>query len=221
MAISSFTGNLANTIAKINEASAANGWGITAATSGSPSNNTLAISDADNHVLMAVTGIANEASSSYHGVLFYYNNGTSNKGYSSGNGSGTKTATLYITSHGFIIINNSYNSANGICAAWININDDGTVIYGGTATTSTGSSIYNHLIGCKYDETTYQNLAFTPHTNPSGTTLCSATAVGSLGEPQVAKYMFYAPVYQSALTGEIEVDGERYVAYGGMWYLKD
>jgi hypothetical protein len=78
-----------------------------------------------------------------------------------------------------------------------------------------------HLIGCKYDETSYQNLAFTPHTNPAGTTLCNATAVGSLGEPQIAKYMFYTPVYQSTQTGEVEIDGERYVAYGSVWYLKD
>ena len=221
MAISSFTGNLTNTVAKINEISAENGWGITAATSNNPSNNTLTISDAEGHVLIALTGISSGRDGEDHGIRFYYNNGSSYRGQTNNYGSGTLTATLYITSHGFIIVNNSYRN-DGICAAWINVSDDGTIIYGGTDSTSTVSTtLSGHLIGCKYDETSYQNLAFTPHTNPAGTTLCNATAVGSLGEPQIAKYMFYTPVYQSAQTGEVEVDGERYVAYGSVWYLKD
>ena len=221
MAISSFTGNLTNTVAKINEISAANGWGITAATSGNPSSNTLTISDSEGHVLIALTGISSGRDGEDHGIRFYYNNGSSYRGQTNNYGSGTLTATLYISSHGFIIVNNSYRN-DGICAAWINVSDDGTIIYGGTDSTSTVSTtLSGHLIGCKYNESAYQALDFTPHKNPSGTTLCSATAVGSLGEPQVAKYMFYANVYQSAITGEVDVDDERYVAYGGMWYLKD
>jgi hypothetical protein len=221
MAISSFTGNLTNTVAKINEISTANGWGITAAKTSIPSNDTLVISDANGHVLIVMTGIASDSGSDNHGLRLYYNNGSSYRGGTSHYGSGTLTATLYITSHGFIIVNNSYRN-EGICAAWVNINDDGTIIYGGTDSNSTVSTtLSGHLIGCKYDETSYQNLAFTPHTNPAGTTLCNATAVGSLGEPQIAKYMYYAPVYQSVITGEVSIGGESYIAYGGMWYLKD
>lgn len=220
MAISSFTGSLTDTIAKINEISTANDWGITAATSATPTNNTLSISDTNGHVLIAMTGITTGRDDDNHGIILYYNNGSSYRGNRSNYGSGTLTATLYITSHGFIIVNNSYRN-DGICAAWVNVNDDGTIIYGGTDPTSTTlTTLYGHLIGCKYDEPSYQALNFTPHTNTSVTTLCNMIATGSLGEPSIAQYAFYSPVYQTTNTGIVEIDDEQYVT-NGYWCIKD
>lgn len=223
MAITSFTGSFTDCAAKINEKSTEYDWGVIADVTGNISGGQsfFNVRDNNNNILFRLTMYYGDGSMDGYGVRFYYNNGNSSIGYESNYGSGNNTATLYFTSHGLICVNNAYRASDGIVAAWLNINDDGTAVYGGTGITSATSNLYGYLIGCKYDETSYQDLAFTPHTNPSGTTLCSATAVGTLGEPQIAKYMFYANVYQSALTGEVSVDDERYVAYGGMWYLKD
>lgn len=215
MAISSFTGNLTDTVAKINEVSALNGWNITSIASG----NDLLLNDNNGNTFMRLTGVATGSDLDNHGINCYYNNGNSNIGYVRRYGSGTLTVTLHITSHGFFIKN---NSARELSIGYVNINDDGTIIYGSNGSSSDATStLYTNFQGIKYSETTYQNLGFTSHTNAAGTTLCNVTAVGSLGEPQIAKYMFYAPVYQSAITGEVSIDDERYVAYGGMWYLKD
>lgn len=223
MAITSFTGSFTDCAAKINEKSTEYGWEVTAEVTGDVSGGKsfLNVRDNSNNVLFNLAMYYGDGSVDEYGIRFYYNNGSSSRGYDRSYGSGNNTATLYFTSHGFICISNAYRASDGTVAAWLNVNDDGTVIYGGTGITSGTSNLYGYLIGCKYDELTYQALDFTPHTNPAGTTLCNATAVGSLGEPLIAKYMYYAPVYQSAITGEIEIDGERYVAYGGMWYLKD
>lgn len=223
MAISSFTGNFALVADKINEKSIENNWGISTDSgyvAGISEVYYLNVKDSDNHILFRFKA-RNYADIDAYGVRFYYNSGSSSIGYESNYGSGNETATVYFTSHGFIIINNSYRASNGTVAAWVNVNDDSTIIYGGTGITSATSNLYGYLIGCKYDESSYQSLSYTPHTNPSGTTLCNTTAVGSLEEPQIAKYMFYTPVYQTAITGEVEIDDEKYVAYGGVWYLKD
>lgn len=223
MSVTSFKGNFALVADKINEKSIENGWGISADSNYVAGINEvyyLNIKDSDGNKLLRFAA-RNYASIDGYGVRFYYNSGNSSIGNERNYGSGDETATVYFTSHGFILINSAYRAAEGTVAAWVNVNDDNTIIYGGTGITTGASNLYSYLIGCKYDETNYQSLSFTPHTNPSGTTLCNDTAVGSLGEPQIAKYAFYAPVYQSAITGEVEVDGERYVAYGGVWYLKD
>lgn len=215
MAISSFTGNLTNTVAKINEVSSANGWGITSSESG----NDLLLNDSNGNTFMRIASVKAASGLDSHGIACYYNNGNSNVGNVRRYGSDVLTVTLYITSHGFLIKN---NSARELSIGYVNINDDGTIICGSNSSSSdAASTLYTNFQGIKYSETTYQNLGFTPHTNAAGTTLCNVTAVGSLGEPQIAKYMFYAPVYQSAITGEVSIDDERYVAYGGMWYLKD
>lgn len=217
MAISSFTGNLADTIAKINELSAANDWGITASQDGTPYNKTLAISNSDGNIFMRVTGIDN-TSSGYHGIRCEYNGGSSNVSAVENAYSGARTATIYATSHGFIIVN---DSSSTLSAGFVNINDDGSIVYGCNVSTSSANDLYSYVSAMKYDESSYQSLGFNPHTSPSGTTLCNAPAVGSLGDPQIAKYMFYAPVYQATNTGEVEVDGERYVSLQGLWYMKD
>ena len=213
----SYTGSFANAVTKINEAAAANGWGISATyTTEDTYYGRLRIKNSSGNTLMIIQHAQGTDANGY-GMSCLYNNGSSTMGSANYSlGVTARTVTLYFTSHGFIVKNNSSKSATyGV----VTFNDDGTILCG-TNTIASGGELTNLGI-CKYDETSYMTLTFIPHQNPSGATLCNGTAVGGIGDPQVTQYFCYAPVYQTTVTGQVDIDGEHYISIGGYWYLKD
>lgn len=214
MAIRGYTGlNIDNTVAAINELSTLNNWGLTAAFS----ENRLSITDANGNVVMGLFF----SSVNLNGILCYYNNGASSIGRNNYY-PWDHICDIYSTSHGFLIISHapSVNSSDVGWYAFLNINDDGKIICGTMTEVSSQPYRANHLSVCSYGDSSAQDLGFAQHSSLSATTLCNMTGAGVLGEPTVAQYTFYSPVYQTTDTGNVDIDGETYVTVG-YWYLKD
>lgn len=214
MAIRGYTGlSVSNTVATINELSTTNNWGITSVMVGDD----IAIKDSDEHTVMTLFFDANDG----NGILCYYNNGSSSIGrkdmylYA-------QTCDIYSTSHGFIIISHAPSAvtSDGGWYAFLNVNDDGKIICGNMTGFSTTPYRVNNFSVCSYGDSGAMALNFTRHSSSTTTTLCNMTGTGILGNPSVAQYTFYSPVYQTTATGVVDIDGEQYVTVG-YWYMKD
>lgn len=203
--------SVADTLATINELSTTYDWGITAVMDST----NIAIKDSDENTVMKLFF----SDGSGNGIRCYYNNGSSSIGRNDMS-LGTKTCDIYSTSHGFIILSHAPNYTTWF--AFLNVNDDGKIICGTMTNYSTGSLVHRaaYLSVCSYGDSTAMDLGFTPRNNVSGTTLCNMIGNGTLGDPSIARYAFYAPVYQSSSSGPVDMDGEQYISVGH-WYMKD
>jgi len=209
MAINGYpTLSVADTLTTINELSTTYGWGITAVMDST----NIAIKDSDGHTVMKLFF----SESSGNGIFCYYNNGSNHIGQNN-RYHGSPVCDIYSTSHGFIIVS---HASEAWWSAFLNVNDDGKIICGTMTDASEAEYRVKYLSVCSYGDSSAMALGFTPHLSPTVTTLCNMTGVGTIDKPSVAQYAFYSPVYQTAATGTVDIDGEQYVTIG-YWYMKD
>ena len=199
----------------INNASVANGWGITAV-EGSIGQTSIQFKDSNGNKFAATCDEGNGGQPNYPGSTVYFDNGNSVARYYKNTNTGASRYDVYICSHGFIISIYASGYTTQRANLLITVNDDGTIKTVFTAASG------DAMTTCKcvgFSENSYQSCSYTAN-SANSTSLTNFVSKGSIGADSSCQYAYFMPLYQYSTAGIITMNGKNYIT-NGYWCIQD